>query len=75
MKTKRVAFDFLPCPFCGSFEVGLEAVDDEGLTKFVTLCNSCGGWGPQNEDADEAAKAWNVRFRIAGYRITCDSDG
>ncbi len=49
--------DLLPCPFCGSANVG-EPIRRRPLQ---VACIDCGGEGPEAHTVDEARTAWNTR--------------
>ena len=49
-----------PCPFCGSENLTLLKPIPGFATSFVR-CNSCRAFGPDSDNTDQAAKAWNNR--------------
>ena len=50
----------LPCPFCGSLNVQLEAWPDK-LLGFAQTCADCHSVGPPDLGITGAQEAWNRR--------------
>jgi Lar family restriction alleviation protein len=51
------------CPFCGNRaeQRGVAMEKENGTTVFAIECGSCGAMGPQRDELEEAARAWNRR--------------
>jgi len=75
----------LPCPFCGSTDLGLQRKADPSPPSYpdgvcVIECFGCGALGPFCEEDQNAAKAWNDRGRpihtceTRSYCDACDAD-
>ena len=56
--------ELLPCPFCGSMNIGISCrLDEQASYKYyISECDNCGTTGPWgNESKEEAARCWNRR--------------
>ena len=62
-----VDVELLPCPFCGSSDIGYSYIETYSLgSSYGTLgCNSCGcNFPTQHDDAvsDDEIRRWNTRI-------------
>jgi Lar family restriction alleviation protein len=55
--------DLLPCPFCGSTNVGLHPYDNDTWGKIE--CKACGSSGTPCSSVDTINAAWNRRVAAA----------
>lgn len=51
--------DLEPCPFCGFSRVEVKRMKE--LDCYAFWCFKCGAYGPEEEDAQDAASKWNER--------------
>lgn len=60
--TVKTSHEFLPCPFCGSDNVGGDVRGEFGETLLsFTECRSCGARSRKSPYGDFALRAWNSR--------------
>lgn len=57
--------NLLPCPFCGSQDVGVGASQDEGQTQWSVICPHCGSSCSLHcANEQDAVSQWNKRAPI-----------
>ncbi len=57
---EEVSFELEPCPFCGRAD-DLDIIEVGDLARVECTHAGCLTAGPQREDAEHAAMAWNRR--------------
>jgi Lar family restriction alleviation protein len=57
--------ELLPCPFCGSGDIGNGIVREHSLTSAAVHCKQCGGAVLTIGGSEEARRRWNTRASLA----------
>jgi Lar family restriction alleviation protein len=55
-----VELDAKACPFCGSWDLNIEEIEDSDWPLYVA-CNKCNGGGPNEVSWTKAVERWNER--------------
>jgi Lar family restriction alleviation protein len=51
----------LPCPFCGSADLGISPNAGRFRHRMAVCCRTCLAYGPERICCDDAIAAWNKR--------------
>ena len=54
------AVELNPCPFCGSADVSVDAIESV-LSRWSVWCSACHTEGPNSPSVHAAAESWNRR--------------
>lgn len=68
-KSSSMQTKLLPCPFCGSENVGSGMGVEEAN---YILCKSCLAEGPYHRETKDAVAAWNKRAKVSEASANTD---